>query len=75
MFGIEYTKTNKLQRGNEEMKIYRICSNCKCKMSQGFVVDSHEYYCTDECLGSRYTVKEYEEMYENDIAYWTEWEE
>ncbi len=34
--------------------------------------DGEEYYC-ENCLSKKYTKEEYNEMYENDEAYWTEW--
>ena len=45
-------------------------------MHQGYVIgDGEDYYCSDECLLDNMTQEEYMEMYENDQAYWTEWEE
>ncbi|MFD0769336.1 hypothetical protein ACFQZ1_10735 [Bacillus sp. CGMCC 1.60114] len=45
-------------------------------MIEGYCIDDGlAYYCSEECLYKEYTPKEYEEMYENDCAYWTEWEE
>lgn len=57
-------------------ELYRVCKVCGQPMLQGYVVDDGmEYYCCDECLHSVYTEEQYQEMYENDYAYWTEWEE
>ena len=54
----------------------RICTNCTKEMSQGYVVeDGLEYFCTDECLNSHYSKEEYDELCQQDLAYWTEWGE
>lgn len=55
----------------------RICSECKRKMSEGYVIyNGFEYYCSDECLHKHYTEEEYLELYDNGIgeSYYTEWE-
>lgn len=53
----------------------RICSVCGKEMWQGYCVgDGDDYYCSDECLHTVYTPKEWEEMYETDQGYYTEWE-
>lgn len=51
---------------------YRICDECNEKMHDGFVVEDSEYYCKETCLHKHYTPEQYEEMYEDDTAYWTE---
>lgn len=51
---------------------YRICDECKEKMYDGFVIEDTFYYCNEECLHKHYTPEQYEEMYEDDTAYWTE---
>ena len=54
----------------------RICSACGKEMSSGYVIDDGlEYYCCDECLYGVYSEEEYDEMCQEDYAYWTEWEE
>ena len=60
----------------------RKCSICGNEMSSGYYVEDGylnengaEYYCSDECLYSVYTEEEYQEMYEEELAYYTEWEE
>ena len=60
----------------------RKCSICGEEMSSGYYVEDGylnengaEYYCSDECLYSVYTEEEYQEMYEEGQAYYTEWEE
>ena len=52
-----------------------VCSECGKPMTSGYcIADGEEYYCSDECLHKHYTEEEYNEMYENDEAYWTTWE-
>ena len=53
----------------------RRCDVCGKRMTFGYVIDDCEYYCSDDCLHKKYTPQEYEEMYKNDVAYWTEWED
>lgn len=53
----------------------RYCNHCGKLMYDGFCVgyDFTEYYCSEDCLHHHYTPEEYNEMYEDDVAYWTEW--
>ena len=45
-------------------------------MNQGYVInDGEEYYCDDECLWAWYSEEEYDELCQQGLAYWTEWEE
>ena len=69
---IEYLNDiiDKLVDGDE----YRICDDCNEVMFSGYCVNDSEYYCSDECLHSHYTEDEYKELYNEDCAYWTEWE-
>lgn len=53
----------------------RICESCNKEMINGYCVQDSEYYCSDECLHSAYSPEEYEELCEEDLAYWTQWEE
>ena len=54
----------------------RICNTCGDEMFAGYVInDGEEYYCSDDCLHSVFSEEEYEEMCEEDCAYWTEWDE
>lgn len=58
------------------MDNYRICSACGKIMTEGYCIDDGlEYFCCDGCLHTRYSEEEYNEMFENDVAYWTEWED
>ena len=54
----------------------RICTECGKEMKKGYMVgDGDEYYCCDKCLFKHYTPKEWQEIFDNDNGYWTEWEE
>lgn len=59
-------------------KNYRICSECRKKMYEGYCIeDGLYYYCGDKCLEKNMTKSEFEELYnegEGD-SYWTEWED
>lgn len=58
----------------KEKKLKRICNVCKREMDYGYVIDDgEEYYCSDECLWSMYSEEEYDELCQEDLAYWTEW--
>lgn len=50
------------------------CDVCGKQMEEGFVIDDSEYFCSKECLHTVYSDKEYNEMYDSDKAYWTQWE-
>ena len=53
---------------------YRECSTCHSIMQEGYCIDDgEEYFCSDDCLHSSYSPKEYEELCEQDRGYWTEW--
>lgn len=55
----------------------RICSECKSKMTSGYITGNFDYYCSDKCLHKHYTEEEWKELhekYEHDY-YWTSWEE
>lgn len=58
------------------MEIGRKCYSCGAVIADGFIVEkafTNEYYCSDECRRKKYTDEEYEQMFEDDEAYWTEW--
>lgn len=57
----------------EDRDCYRQCSVCGELMQDGYYVEAFEYYCSDECLHKKYTQEEYLNMYEEDMAFWTEW--
>lgn len=51
----------------------RTCDICGKELQSGYVInDGEEYYC-ENCIGKKYTKEEYNEMHDNDEAYWTEW--
>lgn len=54
----------------------RICSGCGKPILQGYLVEGgfhNEYYCSDACLHRAYTDEEYQNLYNEDEAYWTSW--
>lgn len=51
----------------------RLCVICKKEMDKGFYITDFEYYCSDMCLYERYTYEEYNELYELNEGYYTEW--
>ena len=54
----------------------RICDECGAEMEFGYVInDGMEYYCSDDCLHGVYSEDEYGELCQEDLAYWTVWEE
>ena len=42
-------------------------------MQAGYVINDEQYFCSDECLGKIYTKEEFNDLYDEDVAYWTEW--
>ena len=61
---------------NYDLTDYRICDKCEKAMDSGFVIgDGLAYYCSEACLHQDYTEAEYQEMYETDNGYYTEWDE
>ena len=63
-------------------KYARICTCCHSGMNQGYFAN-YEYFCSDNCLHTEYSAKEWEELASdgveceegNDSYYWTEWED
>jgi hypothetical protein len=63
-------------------KYARCCTCCGNGMNEGYFAD-YEYFCSDSCLRTEYTAKEWEELSSdgvedeegNDSYYWTEWED
>ena len=54
----------------------RKCDICGETMNSGYVInDGEEYYCSDDCLHGAFSEEEYEELFQEDCAYWTEWDE
>ena len=59
----------------EEIDIeIRICSHCDKLMINGYLLYD-DYACSDECRNAQMTPEEYQEGFENDDYYWTEWTE
>lgn len=59
-----------------EEKTISKCSCCGNEITQGYCVNGgEEYYCSDECLDTRYSPEEWDKMYEENEAenYWTVW--
>jgi hypothetical protein len=55
----------------------RTCDVCGQEMTEGFVVESitHEYYCSKKCRSEKMSDDSYEELYDEGVAYWTEFED
>jgi hypothetical protein len=55
----------------------RKCNLCNNDLNyEGYVIDDGtEYYCSEKCLHERIGEKEYLELYDEGLAYWTEFEE
>lgn len=57
----------------------RFCENCEQPMTEGHVLYDDYTYCGEECLRADNVGDEnidgvsMEEMYDNDVQYWTEW--
>ena len=52
----------------------RVCSVCGKTMQEGYITADFEYFCSNECLHTKYSEEEWAEMYDDD-NYWTSWEE
>ena len=52
----------------------RICSHCNKLMTSGYLIYD-DYACSESCLYSQMTQEEYEEGYESDECYYTEFTE
>lgn len=60
----------------EIKNVSRKCSDCGKEMSRGYYFEeTGEYYCSDECMHEHYSEEEYNAVYDDDKAYWTEWED
>lgn len=60
-----------------EEEQFRICSNCKKVIIEGFIVEGLlKYYCTKKCMykHSDFITKEnYTQLYKDDVVYYTNW--
>jgi hypothetical protein len=53
----------------------RRCSECHKIITQGYVLhDGEKYYCSNYCLYQNFTPNEWQEIYESEQGYYTEWE-
>ena len=60
----------------ENFENFRKCSSCKKEMKKGYCINNgEEYYCSDLCLYKNMSVDDYKELYKNNCAYYTEWEQ
>jgi hypothetical protein len=60
---------------DEHAESSRTCAACSKTMTKGYcIADGAEYYCSDECLHTEISKEEYDELFDMDCAYWTEWE-
>jgi hypothetical protein len=66
-----------------EVNEFGHCDECKKKcdacgkiMGEGYVIGGgEEYFCSEKCLHTKYTKKEWEEMYtDGGDNYWTQWD-
>ena len=55
----------------------RFCNQCDEELiGEGYVIDDGtEYYCSEKCLHERIGQEEYIKLYNEALAYWTEFEE
>lgn len=55
----------------------RFCNSCGNELNyQGYVIDDEtKYYCSEKCLFERIGEDDYLELYDEGLAYWTEFEE
>lgn len=69
-------KTIALFQEEDELFVHE-CDACHGGMNEGYCVGGgSEYYCSEECLHTKYSAKEWEEeMYEDGgDNYWTDWD-
>lgn len=53
----------------------RKCEHCKKEIYEGHVMFDYEFYLCNECFEKFYDFKTAEFMYDNELQYWTIWEE
>lgn len=54
--------------------MYKICDICGEKTSFGYIIDDDlECYCSDDCLWGAYSEEEYDELCQENRAYWLDW--
>lgn len=59
----------------DEMEFYRVCDECSKLAREGYVIESCEFYCSEECLYQHVSAEEFEKLYANGEgdSYWTDW--
>jgi hypothetical protein len=60
----------------DKEKFARKCSACGAGMNEGYIIwDGSYYFCSDDCLHTKFTQEEYLEMYNNgdNDTFWTDW--
>ena len=53
----------------------RKCEHCKVLQHSGHVMYDNEFHLCEECFNKFYTQEMAEKMYNDDLQYYTEWEE
>ena len=64
-------------KNHEHIQFARKCDCCNQGMNEGYLIwGGEEYYCTEKCLRSKYSAKQWLEMYDdgNSECMWTAWE-
>lgn len=52
------------------------CSNCNKEIDEGYVIYSDwTYYCSKKCLHNVISKEEYKELYSQELALWTTFED
>ena len=53
----------------------RNCDTCEKQVNEGFVILDGEEYFHEGCMSKKYSEAEYNRMYRDGVAYYTEWGE
>lgn len=55
----------------------RTCTVCGSQFTEGYYVNwgESEYFCSDTCLHAVYSPEEYDNLFNADLAYYSEWKE
>jgi len=57
-------------------KFARKCDECGELFNEGYILnDGDEYFCSKKCVNQKYSEKEFKELLELDLIYFTEWED
>ena len=62
---------------SDHLDCFRVCDECGNPMIEGYVVDGHETYCSDNCLHKHISEEEFDVLYDDGYGdtYWTTWYE